>query len=519
LLVLTLALMLESLPFSSDAFAQLGWYLHQDIKKWLPIGLPFSLVELLLLIALALWLFRGRRDRRAAPFQPGRLMGPIVAFTLALAFGVLWGLARGGDNLTYALFEIRGLVFVVFAYVLVGMLFRDDHDLDLLVWCVLLACTVLAAQDLYRYYFVANRIISTDLLFEHEDSLILGFGAILCLALLAFKGTRAQRRASVFLFPLILICLAVMRRRAAWPVLLIGLVILAILLLRARPKVFWRVVPIVAVLGVVYLATFWNAAGTLGQPARAIRSQISPDPRDANSDLYRQSEHYDIIANIRSSRVLGLGFGQPYIFYVGLPDLSFWPFWHYESHNSVLWLWMDGGMPAFFTFMWLAGSALAAGGQEFDAQIDAGSLAQSRARPRANRPLPSKRAQDGRRIAGAVAHGAVQPAPFATGRRADRRGERDPAGQSRYRGAGTALLAACACFIPMQMVYSYVDLGLVNPRDMLLYGVALGILGRSFAVSAPRSQPRAPGNRTSAARAPVRPIAERSMDLALAEHP
>jgi hypothetical protein len=42
----------------------------------------------------------------------------------------------------------------------------------------------------------------------------------------------------------------------------------------------------------------------------------------------------------------------------------------------------------------------------------------------------------------------------------------------------------------MQILFSYVDLGLVDPRDMLLFGVALGIVGRSFTARAP--SPRAP---------------------------
>jgi hypothetical protein len=473
-----LALMLEALPYSTDLAATIGWYLHQDIKKWLPVGLPFSLMELLLLVAAGFWLARGRRDRRAARYEPGRLMVPLLAFGAAVALGVVWGLLRGGDNLTFALFEVRGLGMLVFAYLLVGMLFRDDQDLGPLIWCILLACAGLALQDIYRYYFVYGRFISSDLMFEHDDSLILGFGAILCLTLLAFNGTRAQLRMSVILFPCLVFCLAVMKRRAAWPVLVIGLIVLAIMLYRTRPKVFWRTAPVVLVLLAGYLAVFWNSTGTLGQPARAIRSQISPDPRDASSDLYRQIEHYDIVANIRGARLLGLGFGQPYVFYEGLPDLSFWPFWHYESHNSVLWLWMDGGIPVFFTFLWLAGAGLAAGGQEMNARREAWTLPRVlRRRARASAPAGVTRAgrAAGRRSQRETPGVVIAAAP-------ERMATEVPGAKAR--GPSTALLAAAICYIPMQIMYSYVDLGLINPRDMLLYGVALGIAGRSFAAHA-----------------------------------
>ncbi|HEV2235277.1 MAG TPA: O-antigen ligase family protein [Ktedonobacterales bacterium] len=489
-----MALMFEALPFSTDPIAMIGWYLHQDIKKWLPIGLPFSLMELLLLAAAVCWLARGPKEKRTLRYGRGRLTTPVVAFTAAVALGVLWGLVHGGDNLTFALFEVRGLAMLVFAYLLVGMLFREDRDLGPLIWCMLIACAGLALQDLYRYFFIYSRSITSDLMFEHEDSLILAFGAVLCLTLLAFNGTRLQRRWSLLLFPVFLVCLAVMRRRAAWPVLIIGLVVLAIMLLRARPKVFWRVVPVVALLGIAYLGIFWNSNSALGQPARAVRSQISPDPRDASSDLYRQIEHYDIIANIRSSRVLGLGFGQPYIFYESLPDLSFWPFWHYESHNSVLWLWMDGGIPVFFTFMWLAGAALASGGQELNARREVWTpqfLTMLRARRRGgarasgSTPARASYADLARRAPAHVAAGGMAGSASSGISKLD----------IRAHAASTALLVAAVCFIPMQIVYSYVDLGLINPRDMLLYGVALGIVGRSFTNQPVASRSPRPGGR------------------------
>jgi hypothetical protein len=480
LVTFLLALMLEALPYSTDAIATLGWYLHRDIKEWLPIGLPFSLMEILLLTAAGFWLARGARERRTTRFDRGRLMVPVLAFGGAVALGVLWGMVRGGGNLTFALFEIRGLGIVVFAYLLMGMLFRDDQDLGPLIWCMLIACAGLALQDIYRYFFIFGRSVVSDLEFEHDDSLILGFGSILCLTLLAFNGTRAQKRVSFILFPILLLCVAVMKRRAAWPVLFIGLIFLAIMLYRARPKVFWRTVPAVALLLTGYLAVFWNSTGTVGQPARAIRSQISPDARDASSDFYRLIEHYDIVLNIRSSPVLGLGFGQPYVFYIGLPDISFWPFWHYESHNSVLWLWMDGGIPVFLTFFWLAGEGLAAGGQELSARREAWTLPRRSGRRALTAAAVRERSRAASRERRAAHRAAVTVLPIATG---------VPA--TKGRGASTALLAAAVCFIPMQITYAYVDLGLINPRDMLLYGVALGIVGRSFVATAkPKRTPR-----------------------------
>lgn len=46
------------------------------------------------------------------------------------------------------------------------------------------------------------------------------------------------------------------------------------------------------------------------------------------------------------------------------------------------------------------------------------------------------------------------------------------------RSGAVALLVAGICMIPMQITYSYVDLGLTSERDMLLFGLMLGIIGR-----------------------------------------
>ena len=42
------------------------------------------------------------------------------------------------------------------------------------------------------------------------------------------------------------------------------------------------------VVSAVYFPAYWNKTGGLAQPARALRSMVAPDPRDALSDLYRR---------------------------------------------------------------------------------------------------------------------------------------------------------------------------------------------------------------------------------------
>jgi len=48
--------------------------------------------------------------------------------------------------------------------------------------------------------------------------------------------------------------------------------------------------------------------------------------------------------------------------------------------------------------------------------------------------------------------------------------------------ASLALLVTSICMIPMQIVYSYVDLGLTSERDMLLFGLMIGLLAHGYSL-------------------------------------
>ncbi len=84
-----------------------------------------------------------------------------------------------------------------------------------------------------------------------------------------------------------------------------------------------------------------------------------PDPRDAASNLYRDLEKINVRATIASDPLLGVGFGRQFLFVVGMPDLSFWPFWHYQPHHNILWVWLKIGAIGFIIFWVVMGSTVA----------------------------------------------------------------------------------------------------------------------------------------------------------------
>ena len=57
--------------------------------------------------------------------------------------------------------------------------------------------------------------------------------------------------------------------------------------------------------------------------------------------------------------MLGVGFGNPYLLVVAIPDISWFPFWQHETHHNVLWVWLKTGAIGFIIFLVLMGSGVA----------------------------------------------------------------------------------------------------------------------------------------------------------------
>jgi hypothetical protein len=416
---LFLSILMESTTTLKDPWSGgFAWYFHADLKSWIPqSGIPFNPFELIIFVIIVAWGLRGRRDQRFH-FERGLLYWPIMAVAAMLLYGILWGIVRSGSDLTIALQEVRALAYFIITYFLVGILFTHRRDLETLTWTVLISSFCLGIECSIRYFFFLPGHVVGDLDYDHEDVVLLAFAILLSVAMILLGSTKRQKIFAFLTVPLDLLAMMVTHRRAGFGALAAGAVFLVIILYRVNRPLFLKIVPVTALLFGIYLAAYWNCqGGTLCQPARAISSQFNPDPRDLASNDYRIVEKQDLSLNIQSNPITGLGFGQPFIFYIPVANLSFWKFWNYTPHNEILWVWVKTGMIGFFAFWWLMGTGLYRSGR----LVQALSLA----------------------------------------------------GDERAR----ALLAAAACLIVMQLTVSYVDLGLTDDRAMLLFGVMFGVIG------------------------------------------
>ena len=490
-----LALLLGQNGLAKDPFAQVGWFYHADVKSWLG-GIPiiFTLLELSLIVVALGWSMRARRYKKTWAFTRGTLWVPMLCFGAMIAVGLAYGIAGGGD-MTIALWEVRGFLMLGAMYFIAGMMMHEEKQLNQIIWVVLIAAMGLAIENIIRWLLYLRHATPNDLAYDHVDSVILAFALVLCAGLLTFGGTRRQRNFALVAIPVIFFAMEVMKRRAAFAVLFVGLVAFILFALRLRPRLFWKSVLPLAVIGTVYLVLFWHNTGTLGQPARAISSIIAPDQRDASSNLYRTIEKNDIIINIKSSPLFGLGFGKPFAMVLPLPNLSFWRFWHFTTHNAILWIWMKAGILAFIAWWWLLGRGAYEGGKAVEQRREewsfvtqlrktlrrrGGNWNNASAIRTSGSGLTSRQKRELMRAAVRERAGQARASRRQLGfnvptwERSD-----DKRSVTAKRTGAVALLVAAICLIPMQVMYSYVDLGLTSERDMLLFGLALGVVARA----------------------------------------
>jgi hypothetical protein len=232
----------------------------------------------------------------------------------------------------------------------------------MLVMVFLIGNGLYAVEGAIRYIFMirTNMLgVAPEFNYSHEVVIFLAVVVLQALAQLVVGGALWRRVIGMLVGPMAMFTLLVTGRRAGSIALAIAFVLMALpWLVRHRKGVMLILLPGLFA-AAVYLPIFWTNTGILGQPARAVRSLVSPDARDASSNEYRDQEAINVRETIYSDPLLGVGFGRPFLFVVPLADLSWWPFWHYQPHHNVLWVWLKVGAPGFTIFCMLMFGSLA----------------------------------------------------------------------------------------------------------------------------------------------------------------
>lgn len=334
----------------------------EDLATWTHIkGLSVSVGEVFMLLLLVFTLLR-IASTRAVRFDRGSLMRPLGLYMLMILLGEVNGLASGGD-LRLSLWEVRPQVYMFVAYILACNLVTTRKQVDTLVWIVLVGTGIKGLQGLWRYQVtLQGNIHSVETLLSHEQSFFFDASLTLTAILFLYAGSPRMKSIALFLAPFVVVSDIANQRRAGILALGLGLVVLLVITAIAHPprrRTVAIIILALAVVGPPYYLAFKNSSGLTGEIARAISSTTTPNARDASSNLYRINEDKDIMATMRTSPIIGYGFGKPMLTPYPLADISnIYEFWNIMPHDSILWVWMRLGTVGYLLLWLIIGTAI-----------------------------------------------------------------------------------------------------------------------------------------------------------------
>ena len=350
---------------SSDALMLPGRYFQYGLQATAGLnGMIFSPLEMLLIFTLVVWWLRGLVTRQL-DYRAGALGWPVALFFIAILMGLVRGIVLAGGDSYIAFWEARSLVYFGICYVLGANLIRTRRDVSALLAIHLIGTGIYAIEGLYRdVALIRTGILGVPQEFAYSHEVVILLSAMMLQVLIqrVVGAPLWMQLTGPVLVSIAFYTLLATQRRSGYIALFVGFATFAVVWLVSHRKAFFFIVVPALVAVSIYLPLFWTDTSMLGQPARAVRSLSAPDERDASSNLYREMEKVNVRETIRSDPLLGVGFGRPFLFIIPLPDLSWWPFWHYQPHHNVLWVWLKTGAFGFTAFwmMMLGGIALAA---------------------------------------------------------------------------------------------------------------------------------------------------------------
>jgi hypothetical protein len=324
--------------------------------------IPFSFAEFLMVLTVLCWLIRAIAKREFR-LQAGAGLYLWIAYLVVAAMGWVYGVTTGGDT-TMALYEVRAQVHFFIVYLLAANLITERKHVVWLLWIAVFAVGTQGLFGTYAYITARQEVTEAGIM-AHDDSLSMNMLFFLLFLAIISRFNRPLMFWSLLLTPFAVVAALANQRRAGIAAFIIAFVPLIPMLLvhmKERKLQVIRFAVFFALASAVYLPVAWTADGPWALPARAIRSRTEPNARDAASNAYRAYED----ANLKKTRDLrpwlGVGYGKPLAQYHALPKVTT-DFVMYMPHNSILWVWMRLGHLGFFIFMMFIAVILIRGNQ------------------------------------------------------------------------------------------------------------------------------------------------------------
>jgi hypothetical protein len=319
--VLVAALMIEQSPVAGTQGSIGGWTDHLPLFGGLG-STHLDPADLLLLGIFAIWILKIARPE--VRVRRTTISKSIIALEIAVFVALLVGASHHGD-IRIALLEVRPYAYLGATYFLASRLGTTERAVRLALWAIVIGSGIKAIQGVVVAIQVSGAHPAPDSVLGHEEAMFFGVFILATIAIWLFGLPGALRTIATSLLPLVIAADLANSRRTAFLILGVGfavLIVLAYIRLPTRRRAVRRLLILIGLVSAVYIPVFWNNTGVIGQPARAVHSIFSPDPRDASSDLYRVQEDANLEFNIAHSGIVGTGFGVPIDYALPIVDIS-----------------------------------------------------------------------------------------------------------------------------------------------------------------------------------------------------
>jgi hypothetical protein len=334
------------------------------IPLWQGIG-PGHLqgADILLLIVLGIYLLKGK-ELGARWFPHTHVSAAVRGVLACVVLAIVVGHFHHG-SLRTSLMEARPYVYLAATYFLTCVLVQDRRAIRAVLWGFVGTVAFKALQGTYVWIGNRHMIPKPESYISHEASYFFVIFMFLVLALWVFDQRGKLRTWATWLLPVVLWANIVNDRRAAWEMLAGGLLCLGVIVYRALPirrHLLSKAIVGLILVSAVYFPVMWNSSSSLGQPARAVKSQVKPSARDGASDTYRVQENANLQLNIKQGTPVGKGFGVKIDYALPISDVSSDdPTIVYIPHNGVLDVLMRMGFLGGVAMWFLIGAGIVAG--------------------------------------------------------------------------------------------------------------------------------------------------------------
>ena len=344
-------------PFNSP-LAPFGTLLVFNLNKSLPIGalaLPGIAVILLVLLAVVIHrqLVGSRIDSAGGRSEPASplLISLAVALTTVVLLSLM-GVARGG-LFQMARMQLQAFVLLLLMAYVASQGLRNVRDYKTLGRIIVIAGVL---RSLFVLWAAQNLTVEPGeelaVAATHGDSLLFACATVLVIVRYLEKPSARTFMWTAFLVPLLGTGMLINNRRLVWVEIAAALLLWVVISRRSRIKrMLTRLGLLCLPLIVAYVVVGWNTSSEskIFAPVKTFRSV--GDGETDSSTLYRDLENYNLLMSMRFRPLLGAGFGQPFVEFVKLPNISFFEEYLFLPHNSILGLWVFSGAIGFLGIM------------------------------------------------------------------------------------------------------------------------------------------------------------------------